>query len=75
MFTLGQLFTLWGQELENTNIADLTGNPVTVYVTDDGVVTEAEGDWHDIELKSHREITIVVGTAIAEIPNFTWSAH
>jgi len=75
MFTLGQLFAIWGQELTDTNVADLTGNPITVYVTDDGVVTEAEGDWHDIELKSHREITVVVGTAISEIPNFTWSAH
>ena len=75
MFTLGQFFAIWGQELENTNVADLTGNPITVYTTDDGVVTEAEGDWHDIELKSHREITVVVGTAIAEIPNFTWNGN
>jgi hypothetical protein len=75
VFTLGQLFAIWGQPLETTNIAGLTGMPVVVYVTDDGVVTEASGDWHTIELKSHREITIQVGTPITEIPNFTWSAH
>jgi hypothetical protein len=39
------------------------------------VVSKATGDWHDIELKSHREITIQVGTEIAEIPSFTWSAN
>jgi len=26
-------------------------------------------------LKSHREVTIQIGTAITEIPNFTWSAN
>jgi len=74
-FTLGQFFAIWGEPLDTTNIAGLTGMPVVVYVTDDGVVTKATGDWHDIELKSHREITIQVGTAITEIPNFTWAAH
>jgi len=72
-FTLGQLFAIWGQPLTNTNIAGLTGMPVKVYVTDDGVVTEAADSWDSIELKSHREITIAVGTPITEIPNITWS--
>jgi len=75
LFTLGQLFAIWGQNLSTTDIAGLTGMPVTVYTTDDGVVSVATGDWHNIELASHREITIQVGTAITEIPNFTWSAH
>jgi hypothetical protein len=74
-FTLGQFFALWGEPLENTNIAGLVGMPVVIYVTDNGVVTEATGDWHAIELKSHREITIQVGTPITEIPNFHWSAN
>ena len=72
-FTLGQLFAIWGQPLSSTNIAGLTGMPVAVYQTDDGVVTEVPGNWQDIELKSHREITIAVGTPITEIPNITWS--
>jgi len=47
-----------------------------IYITDDnGVVTEATGDWNDIELLSHREVTIQIGTPIDEIPNYTWSAH
>jgi hypothetical protein len=75
MFTLGQLFNIWGQPLESSNVAGLMGMPVVVYVTDNGVVTEATGNWQDIELKSHREITIQVGTAITEIPNFTWSGN
>lgn len=75
-FTLGQFFMIWGQTLAQDNVAGLTGKPIVVYVTDDnGVVTEATGDWNDIELISHREITIQVGTPIAEIPNYTWSAH
>jgi len=75
-FTLGQLFTIWGEPLTNTNVAGLTGLPVVVYVTDtDGVVTQVDSDWDKIELKSHREITIQVGTAITEIPYFDWSAH
>src|SRR6185436_14924455 len=76
LFTLGQFFAIWGQPLEPGNIAGLTGKPVVIYVTDDnGVVTIASGDWHDIEQISHREITIQVGTPIDQIPNYTWRAH
>jgi hypothetical protein len=71
-FTLGQLFAIWGQPLTSTNVAALTGMPVTVYVTDNGVVTEAASGWDSIELLNHREITIAVGTPITEIPNITW---
>jgi hypothetical protein len=46
-----------------------------VYFTDAGVVTQATGDWRNIELTSHREITVQIGTAITEIPNFHWSAN
>jgi hypothetical protein len=74
-FTLGQLFAIWGQPLVNTNIAGLTGMPVSVYVTDNGVVTEVADDWQSIELKSHREITIAVGTPITSIPNITWNGN
>ena len=74
-YTLGQLFDIWGQPLQGDNVAGLTGKPIVVYVTDAGVVTQAEGDWRNIELTSHREVTIQVGSAISEIPNFTWSAN
>jgi hypothetical protein len=73
-FTLGQLFAIWGRPLSDTNVAGLTGMPIVVYVTDNGTVTEAPADtWSSIELKSHREITIQVGTPISQIPNFTYS--
>lgn len=72
-FTLGQLFAIWGQPLTSSDIAGLMGMPVVVYVTDNGVVTQNTGDWSAIELTSHREITIQVGTPITEIPNFTWT--
>ncbi len=76
IFTLGDFFMIWGQPLRPDNVAGLTGKPIVVYVTDNnGVVTQATGDWNDIELLSHREITIQVGTPITEIPNFTWTAH
>jgi hypothetical protein len=75
-FTLGDFFTIWGRPLGPDNVADLTGKPIVVYITDNnGVVTAATGDWNDIELLSHREITIQVGTPVTEIPNYTWTAH
>jgi hypothetical protein len=73
-FTLGQLFQIWGQPLTSTNVAGYTGLPVEIFVTDNGTVTKVEeADWANIELKAHREITIGLGTTVAEIPNFTWS--
>jgi hypothetical protein len=73
-FTLGELFEIWGQPLTNTNVAGVSGLPVEIYVTDNGVATKVEDtEWRNIELKSHREITIALGTPLAEIPNFTWT--
>ncbi len=72
-FTLGQLFQIWGRPLANTDIGGITGLPIEVFVTDDGVVSRAEDNWDDIELTSHREITIQIGTPITEIPNVTWT--
>lgn len=75
-FTLGQFFAIWGQPLRPDNVAGLTGKPIVIYITDhNGVVTEATGDWGDIQLLSHREITIQVGAPISEIPNFNWKAN
>lgn len=72
--TLGNLFQIWNQPLTNTNIAGISGLPIEVFVTENGVVTRAEeADWSAIELKDHREITIGLGTPVAEIPNITWN--
>jgi hypothetical protein len=72
--TLGNLFQLWQQPLTNTNVAGITGLPIEIFVTENGVVTRVEeADWSSIELKDHREITIGLGTPVAEIPNITWN--
>lgn len=72
--TLGDLFEIWGQPLTNTNVAGITGLPVEVFVTDEGVTVKVEDyDWANIELRPHREITIALGTPLIEIPNFTWT--
>ena len=73
IFTLGDLFEIWGQPLTNTNVAGVSGLPVEIYVTDAGTTTKVDdANWSSIELKDHREITIELGTPLAEIPNFTW---
>jgi len=73
-FTLGQLFALWGEPLSYTDVGGNPGLPVVVYVTDNDVVTQYTGDLTAIELLSHREITIQIGTpAITYIPHYTWS--
>lgn len=72
-FTLGQLFAIWGQTLSPANIAGITSLPVVIYVTDAGATMQYTGDPAAIELVSHREITIQIGSPVAAIPNFTWS--
>jgi hypothetical protein len=73
-FTLGQLFEIWGQPLQADNVAGYTGMPVEVYVTDNGTVTKVEqANWSTIELTSHREVTIEIGTPLTQVPNFTWT--
>jgi len=73
-FTLGQFFDIWGQPLTPTNVAGLVDMPIVVYLTEaDGTTTIVPDHWQDIELTSHRNITIQVGSPIKEIPNFTWT--
>jgi hypothetical protein len=74
-FTLGQFFAIWGMPLETDNVAGITGKPIVVYSTDQATVTRVTTDWKAIELTSHKEVTIQIGTPIAEIPNFTWSSN
>jgi len=72
-YMLGSLFKIWGQPLTTTNVAGISGLPIVVYVTDNGVTTVYQGDPAAIELTSHREITIQIGTPVSAIPNFTWT--
>jgi aspartate 1-decarboxylase len=72
-YTLGHFFAIWGQPLQRNNIGGHSGMPVVVYLVDDGVVSEYDGDLAAIELTSRRQITIQIGTPIAEVPSFTWT--
>jgi hypothetical protein len=72
-FTLGTFFKIWGQPLTTTNVAGISGLPIVFYVTDGGVTTLYQGDPAAIELTSHREITIQIGTPVNAIPNYTWT--
>ena len=71
-FTLGNLFAVWGQPLTRTNIAGITGLPVTIYVTDGTTTVEYKGEPNDLELTSHRLVTIQIGKPIQSIPTFIW---
>ncbi len=75
VFTLGQLFTLWGQPLQRDDIAGFVGLPAVVYIADEGdtVAHEYTGDLAALEFASHRQITIQIGTPITEIPQYTWT--
>jgi len=72
-FRLGSFFKIWGQPLSRDNVGGITGLPVVVYVTDNGVVTRWDDDPGAIELTSHRLITIQIGTQLTELPNFAWT--
>ncbi len=71
-FTLGNFFAVWGQPLSRDNIAGITGAPVVVFVTDGANTTEYTGDLAELELTSHRLVTIQIGKAIQAIPTFIW---
>ena len=73
--TLGNFFNIWGQPLTPDNVAGITGKPIAVYSTENATVTPVENNWGSIELTTHKEITIVIGTPIAEIPNYTWNGN
>jgi hypothetical protein len=73
--TLGDFFAVWGRSLSFTNIADLSGTPVNVYILDMGQLSHYLGDPNEIEMTSHKEITLVIGTVPSEIPTFQWPAN
>lgn len=72
-YVLGSFFKIWGQPLTRDNVGGITGLPIVFYVTDNGVVTRYDGDPAAIELRSHRLITIQIGSQLTAIPNFTWT--
>jgi len=71
-FKLGNFFTVWGQPLSKNNAAGFTGEPIKTYINDNGDVWEYQGNPADIDMISHRSITIQVGSDISEIPSYNW---
>jgi hypothetical protein len=75
-YTLGQFFRIWGQPLENTNVAGYSGLPIRLFVVDGSSVSEVHAsDWAGLELTSHLQLTFEIGTPIDEIPTYTWSSN
>jgi hypothetical protein len=70
-FKLGQWFSLWNQPLGRDLTAGLAG-PVRFYVIEKGTITPYAGNPYDIEMKPHREVLIVTGTAMSVVPNYQW---
>lgn len=72
-YTLGQFFALWGQPLTDANVAGYTGRTVKVFIRDGAVLTEYSGSLATVPLTPNREITVQIGSVLAEIPNFEWN--
>jgi hypothetical protein len=74
-YTLGNFFAVWGQPLTTNDVAGL-GVPLTkVYIVDNGTVSEFTGDPATIEMTSHRHIVLQLGTAITQIPTYSWAGN
>lgn len=71
-YTLGQFFALWGQPLTPANVAGYAGKPIKVFIRDGTVLTEYTGALDALTLTENREITIQIGSALKEIPNYQW---
>jgi hypothetical protein len=71
-YTLGQFFSVWGQPLSTTNVAGITGD-VTAWVNTGGTLTKYTGDLASLVLPQHGEVTLVIGTAPAQIATYTWT--
>lgn len=73
--TLGDMFAVWGQPLSWNDIAGFSGQPVVIYIEDNGVLHQHVGDPGDIELLSRRSITIQIGAPLNEIPVYNWDKY
>ena len=72
-YTLGQFFAIWGEPLNTTNVAGITASSYSIYVNDGGTLSKYNGCACDLVLPPHGEITIVIGTPLAQIPTYTWT--
>jgi hypothetical protein len=72
-YTLGQFFSIWGQTIDASSVAGVTGSPITIYVNDGGALTQYTGDPASLVLPAHGEVTIEIGTPLAQIPTYAWT--
>lgn len=72
-YTLGQFFAIWGEPLSANNVAGLQASTVTAYVNDGGTLTKYTGDLASLVLPANGEVTIMLGTPLAQIPTYTWT--
>ena len=72
-YTLGQFFALWGQPLTESNVAGYAGKPVKAFIKDGSVLTEYSGALGALPLVPNREVTVQIGSALTQIPNFEWN--
>ncbi len=64
-YTLGMFFDIWGQPLSSGGVGTFDG-PVTAYVNG----AKYDGDPRAIELHSHQQIVLEVGTPVVPPPNY-----
>lgn len=72
-FTLGQFFSLWGQNLSATSVAGLPGTP-TYYVVENEKITRVTTNPADITLSAHKEVVIITGAPPREVPRYNWGS-
>ncbi|CAD6546772.1 hypothetical protein ACFQ3P_04995 [Paraburkholderia sabiae] len=72
-YTLGQFFAVWGQTLTSSNVAGLTGMPITIYVNNGGQLSKYTGDPASLVLPPHGEVSIQIGSSLGQIPTFKWT--
>jgi hypothetical protein len=74
-YTLGAFFKIWGQPLSASNVAGITGQPMDIFVTENGTTTRYSGDPNALVLRSKQLITIQLGTPLSQLPNYTWTGN
>jgi hypothetical protein len=73
VFTLGQYFLLWGQDLSEASVAGLPGKP-SYFVIENEQITRVTTNPADITLTPHKEIVIITGVPPKEVPKYDWGS-
>ena len=66
---------MWGRTLTNAQVAEFPDPSIVVYINDSGDPAGPRlytGDIREVEFASRREITIQIGTPLAELQTYDW---